>query len=139
MPVRKSSSNRAGDEGSGGAGGTGTASRDLVQLTRERIQATLDEAAERGRATRGDANELVAELVRRGRDGTDDLLDRARRTAGAPPALPIAGYAELTVGQVAQKLPALTRPQLRRVRDYERRHANRKSVLAAIEKLLDRR
>ena len=85
------------------------------------------------------SNDLIAELVRRGRDGTDDLLDRARRTVGAPAPLPIAGYDELTVGQVAKALPALTRPQLRRVRDYERRRANRKSVLAAIEKLLDRR
>ena len=45
---------------------------------------------------------------------------------------------ELTVGQVTQRLPGLSAPQLRQVRDYERRHANRKSVLAAIEKLLDR-
>jgi hypothetical protein len=30
----------------------------------------------------------------------------------------------------------LTPPQLRKVRDYERRHGNRKSVLGAIEKLL---
>jgi hypothetical protein len=109
---------------------------DIVLLTRERIQATLDEAAERGRMTRADANELVAELVRRGRQQTDELLDRARRTVGAGPSFPIAGYDELTVGQVAEKLPPLTPAQLRRVRDYERRHANRKSVLAAIEKLL---
>jgi uncharacterized protein (DUF433 family) len=108
-----------------------------VLLTRERIQATLDEAAERGRMTRADANELVAELVRRGRQQTDELLDRARRTVGAVPSLPIADYDELTVGQVAEKLPPLTSAQLRRVRDYERRHANRKSVLAAIEQLLD--
>lgn len=110
---------------------------DLVLLTRERIQATLDEAAERGRMTRADANELVAELVRRGRHQTDELLDRARRSVGAAPALPIAGYDELTVGQVAEKLSALSPAQLRKVRDYERRHANRKSVLSAIEKQLD--
>jgi polyhydroxyalkanoate synthesis regulator phasin len=146
---------------------------DLVLLSRERIQATLDDAAERGRVTRGDANELVAELLRRGRQQTDDLLgdveglldrgreqlesatklarrtaqpvdrlvrgaDRARRSmAGDPePAFPITGYDELTVGQVTQRLPNLTPPQLRHVRDYERRHANRKSVLAAIEKQL---
>jgi hypothetical protein len=39
----------------------------LVLLTRERIQETLDDAATRGRITRSDANELVTELVRRGR------------------------------------------------------------------------
>ena len=47
--------------------------RDLVMLTRDRIQETLDEAAARGRVTRKDANELVAELVRRGRAERDDL------------------------------------------------------------------
>ena len=46
----------------------------LVLLTRERIQDTLDEAAERGRLTRSDADELTAELVRRGRLQTDELL-----------------------------------------------------------------
>jgi polyhydroxyalkanoate synthesis regulator phasin len=52
---------------------------DLVLLTRERIQETLDEAAERGRVTRTDANELVSELVRRGRQQTDDLLKDLER------------------------------------------------------------
>jgi polyhydroxyalkanoate synthesis regulator phasin len=52
---------------------TGTP-RDLVMLTRERIQETLDEAAARGRVTRKDANELVAELVRRGRSQTEELV-----------------------------------------------------------------
>lgn len=112
----------------------------LVLLTRERIQETLDEAAERGRVTRTDANELVAELVKRGRQQTDDIFrdfaDRARRTVGAGPAPPIGGYDELTAGQVGERLDGLSAAELRRVRDYERRHANRKSVLAAVDKAL---
>jgi polyhydroxyalkanoate synthesis regulator phasin len=142
----------------------------LVILSRERIQETLDEAAERGRLTRTDANELVAELVRRGREQTEELLsdierllgqgrqrldsagkrarvlepldrlmrgaDRARRTVGVGPSLPIGGYDELTSGQVQKRLDGLSAAELRAVRDYERRHANRKSVLAAIEKAL---
>lgn len=110
---------------------------DLVLLTRDRIQATLDDAAERGRVTRSDANELVSELVRRGRQQTDDLLlgaERARRAVGS--SFPIASYDELTVGQVSQRLTGLTAPQLRQVSAYERKHANRKSVLAKIDKLL---
>jgi len=143
---------------------------DLVLLTRDRIQATLDEFAERGRVTRDDANELVAELVRRGREQTDDILgdleqlldrgrdqleaatkmarrtepvdrivrtaDRARRTVGVGPAFPILGYEDLTVGQVGDRIAGLKPPQLRKVRDYERRHANRKTVLQAIERAL---
>jgi polyhydroxyalkanoate synthesis regulator phasin len=142
----------------------------LVVLTRERIQETLDEAAERGRLTRSDANELVSTLVQRGRQQTDELLadlerllgrgrqqldaatrkarrseplerlvrgaDRARRTAGVGPSFPIIGYDELTAGQVQDRLGDLSSSELRRVREHERRHANRKSVLTAIEKLL---
>jgi hypothetical protein len=47
---------------------------DAVLLTRVRIQETLEEAVERGRITRSDANDLVAELFTRGRQQTDDLL-----------------------------------------------------------------
>jgi polyhydroxyalkanoate synthesis regulator phasin len=141
---------------------------DLVMLTRERIQETVDDAAARGRVTREDANELVAELVKRGRAQTDDILsefeqvlgrgreqietatkrarrtepvdrivrtaDKARRSVGVGPSFPILGYDDLTAGQVAERIKeGLTPAQLRKVRDYERRHANRKSVLAAIE------
>ena len=49
---------------------------------------------------------------------------------------PILGYDDLTAGQVEQRLGGLKPADLRRVRDYERRHANRKSVLAAVEKAL---
>jgi polyhydroxyalkanoate synthesis regulator phasin len=142
----------------------------LVVLSRERIQEVLDDAAERGRVTRSDANDLVGELVSRGRQQTDQLLadaerllgrgrqqigaatmrarrtesldlllrsaDRARRTVGAGQAIPILGYDELTATQVQGRLAGLSPPELRKLRDYERRHANRKSVLAAIDKQL---
>jgi polyhydroxyalkanoate synthesis regulator phasin len=142
----------------------------LVVLTRERIQEVLDEAAERGRVTRSDANELAGELVNRGRQQTEQLLsdverllgrsrqqigtatmrarrsesldlllrsaDRARRTVGTDQSFPVLGYDELTAAQVQGRLDGLSPAELRRVRDYERRNANRKSVLAAIDKQL---
>jgi polyhydroxyalkanoate synthesis regulator phasin len=141
----------------------------LVILSRERIQETLDEAAERGRVTRSDANELASLLVQRGRQQTEELLadierllgrgrqqldtalrarrsesvdrlrrgaDRARRRVGVGPSFPITGYDDLTAVQVQQRLRGLTPADLRKVRSYERRHANRKSVLAAIDKRL---
>ena len=109
---------------------------DTVLLSRDRIQSVLDDAAERGRITRSDANDLAAELFRLGRQQTEELLDRARRSVGAAPAFPIEGYDELTVAQVSARLPGLARGQLRRIREYERSHANRKGVLEAIEELL---
>jgi polyhydroxyalkanoate synthesis regulator phasin len=143
----------------------------LVVLSRERIAETVQEAAERGRLTRSDADRLVAALVQRGRQQTEELLsdldrrlgrgrqqidlaarrarkvtpdrlvrgaDRARRTIGMGSLFPIRGYDDLTVAQVQNRLPDLSDPELRQVRDYERRHGNRKSLLAAIEKALHR-
>jgi polyhydroxyalkanoate synthesis regulator phasin len=144
--------------------------KDVVMLTRERIQETLDDAASRGRVTRKDANELVAELVRRGRSSGDDVVseiegllgkgreqiqsatkratssepvdrivrgaDRARRAAGVGSSFPISGYAELNVSQVQARLKELSKPELRKVLTYERKHANRKSVVGVIEKSL---
>lgn len=144
--------------------------RDLVMLTRDRIQETLDDAAARGRVTRKDANELVSELVRRGRSERDDLrgdletlikqgrgqlesasrrarnsgpgdrvvrgADRARRTVGVGPAFPILGYDDLNASQVQKRLKELSRPEQRKVLSYERKHANRKSVVGALEKSL---
>jgi hypothetical protein len=62
--------------------------------------------------------------------------DRARRAAGVGPSFPITSYDELTAAQVQGRLGDLTPAELRKVRDYERRHANRKSVLGSIEQKL---
>jgi polyhydroxyalkanoate synthesis regulator phasin len=139
-------------------------------LTRDRIQEALDDAAARGRVTRKDANDLVADLMRRGRTQSDDLIgelvtivergregldtaakkargsepvdrlvrnaDRARRTAKVGPSFPILGYDELTAPQVQTRVQQLSRPELRRVLTYERKNANRKSVVGAIERAL---
>jgi hypothetical protein len=101
-------------------------------ITRERIQEVLDDAVERGRMTRDDAADLFAELVRRGRGG----LGTARRATGLGPAFPIAGYEDLTAAQVVERLDGLGVAELRQVRDHERRNANRKTVLSAIERKL---
>ena len=125
--------------------------REALVLTREWIEEVLDDAVERGRMTRGDATELLSELVRRGRRQTDDLVDtlaslppdrpirevdRARRAAGLGPAFHLTGYDGLTAAQVTSRLDGLSVADLRAVRDHERRNANRKSVLAAIERKL---
>jgi polyhydroxyalkanoate synthesis regulator phasin len=139
--------------------------REVVVVTRERLQEALDEAVARGRMTRDDAGTMLADLLSRGRKQTDDLrddiegllggarattkkgvagsadrvlreVDRARRVAGVGPAFPILGYDDLTAAQVNERLCDLDSAQLRKVRDYEKRNANRKSVLAAVEQKL---
>jgi polyhydroxyalkanoate synthesis regulator phasin len=129
--------------------------RQRVMLTRERIEEVLADAVERGQITARDAQGLGSSLLQRGRKETNDVLKdleqllgrgrdeiedatsrvsrRAARAAGLGSSFPISGYDELNVGQVRARLAGLTPAELRKVRDYERRNASRKTVLAAIE------
>jgi hypothetical protein len=128
-----------------------------VMLTGDRIQEVVDDAVRRGRMTRTDAEDLVQRLISLGRQQTEDLIgdieqllgrgaatggdrvlryvDRARRAVGIG-TFPILGYDDLSAGQVNERLGDLTPAQLRKVRDHEKRNANRKSVLQAIERKL---
>jgi polyhydroxyalkanoate synthesis regulator phasin len=128
-----------------------------LTLTSDRLQETVDDAVRRGRMTRKDAEELLSTLVTAGRAQTEALLadveqllgrgagdavlrtvDRARRHIGAGVGgnFPILGYDDLTAAQITKRLTDLTPAQLRKIRDYERRHDARKSVLNAIERKL---
>jgi polyhydroxyalkanoate synthesis regulator phasin len=110
---------------------------ELVSRGRQQTDQLLSDAERllgRGR------QQIGAATMRARRTESLDLLlrsaDRARRTVGTGQSFPILGYDELTATQVQGRLDGLSPPELRRVRDYERRHANRKSVLAAIDKQL---
>jgi polyhydroxyalkanoate synthesis regulator phasin len=129
--------------------------REVVVLTRERVQEAVDDAVERGRMTRNDATALVTALFERGKAQTDDLIsqiegvvagtptrlvrevDRARRATGIGSSFPVSGYDDLTAAEVGERLGDLSPPELRKTRDYERCNANRKSVLQNIERKLD--
>src|SRR4051812_18345385 len=113
--------------------------KDLEQLL-GRGRSNFEQRTEimRGRsvdAARG-ARRSVGQAADAARKAADPLLmqaDRARRVAGVGPSFPISGYDDLTAAQIQARLDTLTPAELRKVRDYERRRGNRKSVLEAIE------
>ena len=121
---------------------------DLVVITRARLQEIFDEAVERGRLTRGDAAYLVSDVLARGRSQAEDLfaeleqllgrapLEAARRVTGLGPDFPITGYDDLTAAEVVAELDGMSDADLRKVREYERANANRKTVLTAVERKL---
>ena len=121
---------------------------DLVVITRARLQEVFDDAVERGRITRGDAADLVSDVLARGRSQADDLFaeleqllgrapfEAARRVAGLGPEFPITGYDDLTAAEVVAELDGMSDADLRKVREYERANANRKTVLGAVERKL---
>jgi hypothetical protein len=51
--------------------------------------------------------------------------------------IPVPGFNETSVEQAAKRLRRLSPEKLRRVRAYEQAHMNRKTVLAAIDGLLE--
>ena len=107
---------------------------DVMVITRERLQDTLDDAVRRGRMTRDDAADLLAEILRRAISAPTDRMKReVRRVTGAVDGFPIEDSDELTAAQIVSQLGGLAADDLRRVRDYERRNANRKTVLAAVD------
>ena len=129
-----------------------------LMLPSDRVRETVEDAVRRGRITRDDAEELVDRLMLLGRQQTDDAVarletllrppgadrvlrevDRARRAAGLGSSSGVGGiarYDELTAAQIVARLSDRDDGELRRVADYEKRNANRKSVLSAVDKKL---
>ncbi len=117
-----------------------------VLLTRRHIEEVLEDAVSRGRMTRVDAQEMAQSLVSRSARATDDLLSDIERmlggrgdsleTAAKGSSQPIPGYDDLSAAQVQERLDGLPPAQLRRLREYEARHANRKTVLDRIDRKL---
>jgi polyhydroxyalkanoate synthesis regulator phasin len=120
------------------------------RLTRHDATDIATELLSRGRKQTDDLLGELEALVSRSRDQLGGArrrvsapadrvvreVDRARRAAGIGPTFPVFGYDDLTAAQVQARLGDLTPAELRKVRDYERRNANRKSVLGAIEQKL---
>jgi vacuolar-type H+-ATPase subunit H len=119
---------------------------DLEQLLgrgRSEVESATTGARKRGTDAAGRARKQVEDATTkarsRAREAADPgiaLADRARRTAGIGPTFPISGYDDLTAAQVQSRLDGLTPAELRKVRDYEKRNANRKSVLQGVESKL---
>jgi len=122
-----------------------------VVITRRNLEEVLDDAVRRGRMTRTDAQDMIQTLVTRGARVTDDILAEIQRMLGNTEALdtesradaatdtrrlPISGYDELSAPQVQEQLDGLSHVQLRNLREYEQRNANRKTVLERIDRKL---
>src|SRR3954453_22181346 len=81
---------------------------DVMVIPRERLQDTLDDAVRRGRMTRDDATDLLAEIVRRAISAPTDRVKReVRRVTGALDGFPIDDYNELTAAQIVSHLGEL--------------------------------
>jgi len=126
---------------------------DHGRMSRADAEELAQEMIKRGRQQTTDLLADFEHLLGRGRGGLETAataarksqpadrvlreVDRARRAAGIGHPFPILSYEDLTAAQIADRLDDLSAAELRKVRDYERRHGNRKTVLQAIETKLD--
>jgi polyhydroxyalkanoate synthesis regulator phasin len=105
----------------------------LAQL--ERLLAQVRDAPERARQEVGGR----AEQARKRAVGAVDKplagADRVRRAARVP-GFPITAYDQLSIRQIDRRLQELSRVELRKVRDYERRNKARKGLLRALDRQL---
>jgi hypothetical protein len=67
------------------------------------------------------------------REGLQDVT-RMPTVTTSNGGLPIAGYDEMNVGEVSGRLDSLSDEELKRVRDYERRHKNRDTVIEQLDR-----
>jgi polyhydroxyalkanoate synthesis regulator phasin len=96
----------------------------------------LESLLDRGRSEiEGRTSDARGRAVRRASPALAQV-DRVRRGAGVGANFPVTGYDDLTAAQIVSRLGGLTPAELRKVRDHERRNANRKTVLQAIESKL---
>ena len=121
-----------------------------VLLTRRHIEEVLDDAVTRGRMTRADAQDMIQTLLTAARarpttssptsSGCSGAQRRRARAAPRPSGRRRTCRSPATTTspppQVQEQLDGLTPAELRKLRDYEQRHANRKTVLDRIERKL---
>jgi polyhydroxyalkanoate synthesis regulator phasin len=108
----------------------------LAQL--ERILSQVREAPAKARQDVGDRAEEARKRAVAAVDKPLASADRMRRAAGVP-GFPISAYDQLSMRQIDRRLQELSRAELRRVRDYERRNKARKGLLRALDRKLQDR
>jgi polyhydroxyalkanoate synthesis regulator phasin len=105
----------------------------LSQL--DRILSQVREAPARARQQVGDRAEQARKRAVGAVDKPLASADRMRRAARVP-GFPISAYDQLSIRQIDRRLQELSRAELRRVREYERRKKARAGLLRALDRKL---
>lgn len=103
---------------------------------REREYEELKQRFQKEHRYPGREEEVAARIVnKQRREYGETKGERQKDRDGESPDrnLPIKDYQHLTVGQVKSKLEGCSKMQIRQVRDYEKEHKNRKTLLRDLE------
>jgi len=105
---------------------------------REREYEELKERFEEEGRYKGREEEVAARIVNKQRaefGETQQAQEQDRRGESPDRNLPIRDFDSLTVDEVTAKLGNLSAADLRQIRDYERKHRNRSTLLDEIERV----
>lgn len=103
---------------------------------REREYEELKQRFQKEHGYPGREEEVAARIVnKQRREYGETKGERQKDRDGKSPDrnLPIKDYQHLTVGQVKSKLEGCSKMQIRQVRDYEKEHKDRKTLLRDLE------
>lgn len=115
-----------------------TRGREQAEELLAQLERLLDQVREVPDRARQEAGGRAEQARRRAVGAVDRPLagaDRLRRAARVP-GFPITAYDQLSIRQIDRRLQELSRVELRKVRDYERRNKARKGLLRALDRKL---
>jgi polyhydroxyalkanoate synthesis regulator phasin len=115
--------------------------RDQAEDLLNQLERLLSQAREAPGRARQQAGARAEKARKRAVKAVDRPLagaDRVRRAARVP-GFPITAYDDLSVRQIDRRVQELSRAELRRVRDYEKRNKARKGVLRSVDRKLDKK
>jgi polyhydroxyalkanoate synthesis regulator phasin len=118
-----------------------TRGRDQAEDLLNQLERLLSQAREAPGRARQQAGARAEKARKRAVKAVDRPLagaDRVRRAARVP-GFPITAYDDLSVRQIDRRVQELSRAELRRVRDYEKRNKARKGVLRSVDRKLDKK
>lgn len=118
-----------------------TRGRDQADDLLRQLERLLTQAREAPGRAREQAGARAQKARKRAVKAVDRPLagaDRVRRAARVP-GFPITAYDDLSVRQIDRRVQELSRAELRRVRDYEKRNKARKGVLRSVDRKLDKK
>jgi hypothetical protein len=106
---------------------------------REREYKELKENFKESGRYKGREEEVAARIVNKQRAQYGETKEeKAREREGKSPDrnLPIKGYQHLTVKEVIRRLGSLSQNEIKRIKSYEQKHKNRKTLLQQLERKL---
>lgn len=114
-----------------------------VRSLRKRVESQVDEVskevATRGEAVEKEVQKAFDKVMPGGANGKHMEIDQIKIEVDVVTQSPIAGYDEMNVDEVGERLGLLDAPKLLEVRAYEVSHKNRVTVLRDIDAELEAR